>query len=149
MNFGEQLKIIRKQKGYTQDELADEMNRRFGNKLTKSALSRYENNRQEMSAKTLQQLAEILKVSPGILMREPKERVELSDYIDEVEKDLRGMMQSGELQSPEDAEKIIFAMKWAMNMVNEEKKKNTPPENIGKRNESNDSTKSKGTDTKI
>ena len=126
MDFGEQLKIIRKQKGYTQDELAYEMNRRFGNKLTKSALSRYENNRQEMSAKTLQQMAEILEVSPGILMREPKERVELSDYIDEVEKDLRGMMQSGELQSPEDAEKIILAMKLAMNMVNEENKKYTP-----------------------
>ena len=126
MDFGEQLKIIRKQKGYTQDELAYEMNRRFGNKLTKSALSRYENNRQEMSAKTMQQLAEILGVSPGILMREPKEKVELSDYIDEVEKDLRGMMQSGELQSPEDAEKIILAMKLAMNMVNEENKKYTP-----------------------
>lgn len=126
MDFGEQLKIIRKQKGYTQDELAHEMNRRFGSKLTKSALSRYENNRQEMSAKTMQQLAEILEVSPGLIMREPKEKIELSDYLDEVEQELRGMMQSGELQSPKDAEKVILAMKVAMEMVNEDNKKYTP-----------------------
>ncbi|MBE7042473.1 MAG: helix-turn-helix transcriptional regulator [Ruminococcaceae bacterium] len=126
MDFGKQLKIIRKQKGYTQDELALEMNQRFGSKLTKSALSRYENNRLEMTAKTVQQLAQILEVSPAVLMRQPKEKVELSDYIEEVEKDLRGMMQSGELQSPEDAEKIILAMKLAMNMVNEENKKYIP-----------------------
>ena len=126
MDFGIQLKNIRKQKGYTQDELVYEMNRQYGSKLTQSALSQYENNRRKMSAKTMQQLAEILGVSPGLLMREPKEKIELSDYIDEVEKELRGMMQSGELQSPEDAEKIILAMKLAMEMVNEENKKYTP-----------------------
>lgn len=126
MNFGTQLKNMRKQKGYTQDILVDEVNRRYQSKLTKSTLSRYENNHQEPSAETLRQIADILGVSPGLLMRAPKERVELSDYLDEIEKDLRGMMQSGELQSPEDVEKVIFAMRMAMEMVNQDNKKYTP-----------------------
>lgn len=129
MDFGFQLKNIRKQKNYTQDELVAEMNRRYKTKLTKSTLSRYENNRQQPSAETIGQIAEILGVSPGTLMNTKEKSADLSILIQELEETLvtsQGLNLHGEPVSREDVEKIITAMRIGMELIHRENKKYTP-----------------------
>lgn len=129
MDFGIQLKNIRKQKGYTQDDLVSAINAKYRSKLTKSTLSRYENNHQEPSAETVRQIADILGVSPGTLMILPKDCTEISEIIREAEEKLTtasGLSLHGEPVSQEDIEKIITAMKIGMEMINKENKKFTP-----------------------
>ena len=41
--FSENLKIARKRKDYTLEQLANEYNKRFGGGLSKGTLSKYEN----------------------------------------------------------------------------------------------------------
>lgn len=129
MNFGKQLKLIRKQKGYTLETLAKEYNRLTGAKLTKSTLSRYENNHQTPSAETIRQLAELLEVSPGILLAAPREHTDISEIMEETRQKLLtspGLMLDGRPVTQEDVDKILFAIKLGMETIKEENKKYTP-----------------------
>ncbi len=129
MNFGKQLKLIRKQKGYTLEMLAAEYNVRYGRRLTKSTLSRYENNRQVPSAETIQRLAQLLGVSAEILLSVPKEHTDIAEIMEETRQKLLtapGLMLDGQPMTQEDIEKILFAMKIGMETVKEENQKYTP-----------------------
>lgn len=45
--FSENLKKIRKEKGYTLEKISELYNSKFGGKMNKGTLSRYEQNKQE------------------------------------------------------------------------------------------------------
>ena len=65
--FSENLKIARKRKDYTLEQLANEYNKRFGGGLSKGTLSKYENNKQEPMITVVINLAELLDVSVDFL----------------------------------------------------------------------------------
>ena len=61
--FNERLKSLRLARGYTQDQLVELYNKRFGGKLNKSTISRYENGLQEPMISVVANLAELFGVS--------------------------------------------------------------------------------------
>ena len=65
--FGENLKNLRKSKGYSMDTLTELYNKRFGGKLNKSTISRYENNRQEPIFTVVKNFAELFEVTTDYL----------------------------------------------------------------------------------
>ena len=72
--FGSRLKELRKEHCLTMDELCDQFNRRFGAKLSKCTISRYENSTQEPMLNTVDLLARFFDVSPVYLMGQSDER---------------------------------------------------------------------------
>jgi transcriptional regulator with XRE-family HTH domain len=69
--FPERLKLARKNKGLTLEELAAQYNHRFNGAdsgLNKGTLSKYENNRQTPLVDTVSRLAEVLNVSTDYLL---------------------------------------------------------------------------------
>ena len=65
--FSENLKIARKRKAFTLEQLANEYNKRFGGGLSKGTLSKYENGKQEPMMTVVINLAELLDVSIDFL----------------------------------------------------------------------------------
>lgn len=61
--FKENLKALRKSKGYSMDELCKIYNSRFNGKMNKSTLSRYENGLQEPMLTVVRNLSELFNVS--------------------------------------------------------------------------------------
>lgn len=61
--FKEKLKMLRKSKGYSMDELCKIYNTRFNGKMNKSTLSRYENGLQEPMFTVVRNLSELFGVS--------------------------------------------------------------------------------------
>lgn len=72
--FGSRLRELRKEHCLTMDELCDQFNRRFGAKLSKCTISRYENSTQEPMLNTVDLLARFFDVSPVYLMGQSAER---------------------------------------------------------------------------
>lgn len=66
--FGKRLKIIRKDKGYTLDSLANEYNKIFGAGLNKGTLSKYENEKQEPMISVVNNLATLLNINTDYLL---------------------------------------------------------------------------------
>lgn len=61
--FKDNLKMLRKSKGYSMDELCKIYNNRFNGKMNKSTLSRYENGLQEPMLTVVRNLSEIFGVT--------------------------------------------------------------------------------------
>lgn len=61
--FGNNLKKVRKEKGFTLDRLADEVNRNYRTSLTKSTLSRWERGKADPQMSSLVAVARFLRVS--------------------------------------------------------------------------------------
>lgn len=72
--FGARLHELRKERCLTMDELCDQFNKRFGAKLSKCTISRYENSTQEPMLNTVDLLARFFDVSPVYLMGQSDER---------------------------------------------------------------------------
>lgn len=68
MSFGEKLKSLRKSKYYSMDKLAEIYNDRFGGRLNKSTISRYENGLQEPMLTVVKNFADIFGVSADFLI---------------------------------------------------------------------------------
>ena len=66
--FGERLKLSRKNKKMTLDQLAEEYNKKFDGGLSKGTLSKYEHGKQEPMVSTVGNLASILDVSVDFLL---------------------------------------------------------------------------------
>ncbi|MDY3030528.1 MAG: helix-turn-helix transcriptional regulator [Clostridia bacterium] len=66
--FSENLKIARKRKDYTLEQLAKEYNHRFGGGMSKGTLSKYENGKQEPMITVVINLADLLGVSVDFLV---------------------------------------------------------------------------------
>ncbi|WP_276797791.1 helix-turn-helix domain-containing protein [Fusobacterium gonidiaformans] len=73
--IGEIIKSCRKEKGITQEELANKVNR------TKQTIFRYENNETDISANALKQIAKVLGVSPSYLMGFSDDELEQDEVI--------------------------------------------------------------------
>lgn len=59
---------LRKERGYTMDRLADDMNKRFGENFSKSTFSKWENARQEPSFSYVLMVADFFDVSVDYLI---------------------------------------------------------------------------------
>lgn len=68
--FSDKLKGLRKKKGLSMEELADNYNKKFDGKLNKSTLSRYENGLQEPMINVVKNLATFFNVSLDYLTEE-------------------------------------------------------------------------------
>ena len=66
--FGERLKKMRLLKNMTQDELAEEFNRRYGYSFTKATISQYENNRRTPEITVIMRLVEFFNLSLDYLL---------------------------------------------------------------------------------
>lgn len=66
--FGERLKQLRISRGITQDELVMKFNEMYNYKLTKSAISQYENNKRLPEIKIIQSFSMFFKVSIDYLL---------------------------------------------------------------------------------
>lgn len=66
--FKKRLRELRVSQGYTLEELANMYNKRFGGKLNKGTLSRYENGLQEPLLTTVKNLAMLFAVSTDYLL---------------------------------------------------------------------------------
>ena len=70
--FGATLKLVRKSRGYTLDELATAYNKRYRAGLNKGTLSKYENGKQEPMISVVDNLATLLNVGTDYLIgKEP------------------------------------------------------------------------------
>lgn len=72
--FGDKLKEIRKEKGYTLEQLADFYNKKFDAGLNKGTLSKYENGKQEPMISVVKNLATILNVPVDYLLNAKPDR---------------------------------------------------------------------------
>ena len=79
--FSENLKIARKRKDYTLEQLANEYNKRFGGGLSKGTLSKYENGKQEPMITVVINLAEILDVSIDFFTREDADYTDMENLV--------------------------------------------------------------------
>ena len=77
------LKELRKSHGYTMDELATLYNNKFGGKLNKSTISRYENGLQEPLITVVKNFAQLFNVSLDYLIDETPEEPTLDEQLDE------------------------------------------------------------------
>lgn len=66
--FGTRLRLLRKEQGYTLEELAYIYNKRFGAGLNKGTLSKYEHNKQEPMISVAINLASIFQVPIDFLL---------------------------------------------------------------------------------
>lgn len=68
--FGDRLKVARKNKNYTLDELSITYNNIYNGGLNKGTLSKYENNKQEPMITVVNNLSKILDVSIDFLLND-------------------------------------------------------------------------------
>jgi len=98
-NIGENIKKFRKQRGLSQDELANQILDEEGKPLSRVTITRYENER-EPSIEILRKIASALKVSIVELLTEDTYEAEESMMIDLlIEKTLTGIMEWKSLQT--------------------------------------------------
>ena len=79
--FGERLKELRSEKGYTLEKLADEYNKIYEAGLNKGTLSKYENNKQEPMVNVVNNLASFFGVSSDYLLDRTDKRSESAGNI--------------------------------------------------------------------
>lgn len=88
MNFSQKLKLLRQEKNWTQEKLAEEIG------VKRLAVSKYERGQSKPSAETLQKISEVFGVSIDYLLgEEPKKMSDtvindktLLEYVSEIEK---------------------------------------------------------------
>ena len=66
--FGERFKSIRLSKNLTQEQLVDEINKRYGYAFTKTTISQYENNKRVPEMNAIRSFAEYFNVSLDYLL---------------------------------------------------------------------------------
>ena len=113
--FGNNLKRLRMEKGYTQKDIAD----RLG--MSPSAVGMYEQGRREPDNEVLASLCKLLDTTPDYLIGFTRqEEQEVGDVIDDFTKLLmsqQGLMFNGQPMTAEDREKIVIAIKSAAAIV--------------------------------
>lgn len=67
-SFGSRFKSLRKEKGYTQKELAEVFNKKYDKGFSESAISQYENNKRRPELNILESWAEFFDVSVDYLL---------------------------------------------------------------------------------
>ncbi len=82
--LGENLKLLRKNKNLSQEELANELG------LTRSSYSGYENSVAEPGLQTLLKISDFYQVSLDILVKEDLRKVDVNQLTNRIDKDLEG-----------------------------------------------------------
>lgn len=122
--FGDNLRNLRKSNGYSMDKLADLYNEKFGGKLNKSTISRYENGLQEPIFTVVKNFSELFNVTTDYLTgndnitkfsSENPENSELEEYLEELRtrpemKMLFSVTKNATKEDVERAVKIIEAL---------------------------------------
>ena len=88
MNFSQKLKLLRQEKNWTQEKLAEEIG------VKRLAVNKYESGQSKPSAETLQRISDVFSVSIDYLLgKEPKKLSDtiikdktLLEYVSEIEK---------------------------------------------------------------
>ncbi len=126
--LGDRLKALRKEKGYTLEQVAQKLN------TTKVTLSRYENNLREPKRETISQFAKLFNVSTDYLHGHTNDKFSLinEDKIDiksSLEK-LKGELSTnetilfdGEPMCSEAIESLLTAMEIGLSLVKQKQKR--------------------------
>lgn len=83
MSFGKKLKYLREMREWTLEDVANLYNKKFNAKMSKGALSRYENDLQEPMINSVVKFAKLFNVSPNYLldMGEDDDTQEIVDFV--------------------------------------------------------------------
>lgn len=136
--IGERIKRYRKERGFTQKELAEKTN------LSRSHIASIERNQYTPSIATLTEIANALSINSSILISSEetkekpiielskKDKIEIDEYLDKFENELlsqSGLMFDGEPMTQESREKLISAMRIGAEMAKKEAKEKFTPNN--------------------
>lgn len=115
--FSKRLKLLRKNKGLTQQELAEKID------VKPSTIGMYEQGRREPDGDTLKKLSKVLNVSIDYLLGKGNSMEgnrEVSSILTEFTNELssyEGLMFDGKTVSDEDREKLIGVIKTAVKLA--------------------------------
>ena len=139
---GERIKIYRKEKGFTQKELAEKAN------LSRSHIASIEGNQYTPSLTTLTEIAAALNIDSALLISDnpesiakpkpdltKKDKMEIDEYLNNFEDELlsqTGLMFNGEPMTQESKEKLIAAMRIGAEMAKKEAKEKYTPKKYRK-----------------
>lgn len=105
--FGDKLKELRKNNGYSMDRLADLYNAKFDGKLNKSTISRYENGLQEPIFTVVKNFAKLFNVT--------------TDYLTEMEQVLTSSYNLPDIPSPSEVDPDLFVLDMYKQLDTEDK----------------------------
>ena len=139
---GERIKTYRKEKGFTQKELAEKAN------LSRSHIASIEVNQYTPSLTTLTEIAVALNIDSALLISDnpesiakpkpdltKKDKMEIDEYLNNFEDELlsqTGLMFNGEPMTQESKEKLIAAMRIGAEMAKKEAKEKYTPKKYRK-----------------
>ena len=139
---GERIKTYRKEKGFTQKELAEKAN------LSRSHIASIEGNQYTPSLTTLTEIAVALNIDSALLISDnpesiakpkpdltKKDKMEIDEYLNNFEDELlsqTGLMFNGEPMTQESKEKLIAAMRIGAEMAKKEAKEKYTPKKYRK-----------------
>lgn len=135
--LGERIKYYRKEKGFTQKELAEKTN------LSRSHIASIEGNQYTPSLSTLSEIAAALTIDVSILLSDKsapttltiKDQIEIDEYLENFENELltqTGLMLDGEPMTNKSKEKLIAALRVGAEMAKREAKEKYTPKKYRK-----------------
>ncbi|MEC3651383.1 helix-turn-helix transcriptional regulator [Bacillus subtilis] len=99
MSLGSRVKLLRKKRGYTQQQLADHLD------MGRSNFGHIENDRVKPTSDDLQKLAEILNTTTDYLL------TGYESNEDDLDPEIRAIQRAAKKMNPEDRKKMVGAMK--------------------------------------
>ena len=126
--LGDRLKSLRKEKGYTLEQVAEKLN------TTKVTMSRYENNLREPKRETISQLSKLFNVSTDYLHGHTNDRLNLTDEdkhdiknsLEKIKLELSSeetIMFDGEPMCQEAIDSLLAAMEIGLSLVKQKQKR--------------------------
>ena len=126
--LGERLKSLRKEHGYTLEQVAEKLN------TTKVTLSRYENNLREPKRETISQFAKLYNVSTDYLHGHTndkfsltkKDKTDIKNSLEQIKSELSNqetILFDGEPMCKEAIDSLLTAMEIGLSMVKQKQKR--------------------------
>lgn len=126
--LGERLKDLRKEKGYTLEQVAEKLN------TTKVTISRYENNLREPKREAISQFAKLFNVSTDYLHGHTndkftltkEDKIDIKNSLEKIKCDLstdETILFDGELMCKEAIESLLTAMEVGLSLVKQKQKR--------------------------
>jgi transcriptional regulator with XRE-family HTH domain len=126
--LGARLKSLRKENGYTLEQVAEKLN------TTKVTLSRYENNLREPKRETISQFAKLFNVSTDYLHGHTNDKftltnddkIDIKNSLEKIKSELstdETILFDGEPMCPEAIESLLAAMEIGLSLVKQRQKK--------------------------
>ena len=126
--LGERLKDLRKEKGYTLEQVAEKLN------TTKVTISRYENNLREPKREAISQFAKLFNVSTDYLHGHTndkftltkEDKIDIKNSLEKIKYDLstdETILFDGEPMCKEAIESLLTAMEVGLSLVKQKQKR--------------------------